>query len=331
MTLPRLADVADTVLELPVAPSFTSIGAKLRSRLDGWRPLDSYDLTGRTVLVTGASSGLGRHTAHRLAGLGAHVILNGRDPGKTTSVRDEIALATGSRLLDVAIADVGELDQVDSLAAQVADVCDRLDVLVHNAGALTATRRVNSRGIEVTVASQVLGPFRLTRRLLPLLSSTSPGRVITVSSGGMYATGLTVDGLQMSTAKYGGSEQYARAKRAQVTLNELWADRIPSDQVVFHAMHPGWADTPGVQASLPRFRAITRPLLRSLEEGADTIVWLAADEAPLASSGDFWHDRRRRPIHKLPSTRRTDTPARRAALWNWCEQHALHPDHRPAP
>jgi NAD(P)-dependent dehydrogenase (short-subunit alcohol dehydrogenase family) len=258
------------------------------------------------------------------------VILNGRDRTKTERVRDEIADATGSDLLDVALADMGELDQVDALAEQVLAACDRLDVLVHNAGALGATRRVSSAGIEVTVASQVLGPFRLTDRLLPLLSAAAPGRVITVSSGGMYATGLTVDGLQMRPGQYRGSEQYARAKRAQVTLNELWAARVPPDQVVFHAMHPGWADTPGVQTSLPRFRAVTRPLLRSLEEGADTIVWLAADETAVATSGGFWHDRRRRPIHKLPSTRRTDTPDRRAELWAWCEQNALHPGRHPA-
>ena len=83
-------------------------------------------------------------------------------------------------------------------------------------------------------------------------------------------------------------------------------------------MHPGWADTPGVEEALPTFRKITGPLLRSVEEGADTMMWLAADGAALAGSGDFWHDRRRRSIHKLPTTRKADTPERHADLWAWC-------------
>ena len=99
-----------------------------------------------------------------------------------------------------------------------------------------------------------------------------------MSSGGMYAAGLTVDDLQMTDADYRGSEQYARAKRAQVTLNEMWARRVDRTAVVFHALHPGWADTPGVEASLPQFRRVMRPLLRTPAEGADTLVWLAADD-----------------------------------------------------
>ena len=150
----------------------------------------------------------------------------------------------------------------------------------------------------------------------------APARVLTMSSGGMYATGLTVDHLEM-TDDYRGSEQYARAKRAQVTLNALWAERPDTRGVVFHAVHPGWADTPGVEASLPKFRRIVGPLLRTPEQGADTLVWLAADDgAPLATTGKFWLDRRTRPIHKLPTTRRTDTPERRAQLWAWCIQRS---------
>ena len=137
----------------------------------------------------------------------------------------------------------------------------------------------------------------------------------------MYTAGLTVGKLQMIEENYGGSEQYARAKRAQVTLNEMWAQRVAADEVVFHALHPGWADTPGVEAALPTFRKVLGPVLRSAAEGADTAVWLAVDDGePLRTSGDFWLDRRRRSIHKLPTTRRTDTPERRAALWEWVEE-----------
>jgi hypothetical protein len=97
----------------------------------------------------------------------------------------------------------------------------------------------------------------------------------------------------------------------------------PPVHVVFHAVHPGWADTPGVEASLPRFRTVTGPLLRSPAQGADTMVWLAADDGePLRQSGRFWLDRRVRPEHRLPTTRRSDTAERRARLWQWCVEAA---------
>ena len=115
------------------------------------------------------------------------------------------------------------------------------------------------------------------------------------------------------------SETGTWIKQAQVTLAQLWAVRLPPDEVVVHAMHPGWADTPGVVRSLPTFHRVVGPLLRTPAEGADTLVWLAAsDGAPLASTGGFWHDRRRRSPHRLRSTRRADTEAERDALWRWC-------------
>lgn len=317
-----LASVVDAVLEVPIGPSFTRIGYAVRSRTDRWRSLDSYELRGRTIAVTGATSGLGRHAAVRFAGLGATVVVIGRDAARTERARDEIAGEAASESVHTAVADMSDLGQVRALAGTLLAEHPAIDTIVHNAGALTADRRLNGDGIEMTVAAQVLGPFLLTSLLLPALRDTGrTGRVITVSSGGMYATGLTVRDLQMGEADYKGSEQYARAKRAQVTLNEMWADRVPASQVVFQAMHPGWADTPGVEASLPTFRKVTGPLLRSVEQGADTIVWLAADDAATAASGRFWHDRRPRSIHKLPTTRRTDTPERRAELWAWCVEH----------
>jgi hypothetical protein len=124
----------------------------------------------------------------------------------------------------------------------------------------------------------------------------------------------------MSDGDYDGTEQYARAKRAQVTLNEMWAERVDHGEVVFHALHPGWADTPGVAESLPTFRRIVGPLLRTPEQGADTLVWLAATDRATESSGGFWLDRRPRSIHRLPTTRRSDTPARRARLWDECRR-----------
>lgn len=316
--MPELSDIIDTAIEIPVVSSFTKIGHAVRSRVDGWTDLGDYDLTGRTYVVTGSTSGLGRFAAERLATLGAHVVVNGRSGESAQRVADEIAEATGSADISIAPCDMGELEQVRAMADDLTSRFERIDGLLQNAGALSAERRENSAGIEATVASQVVGPFLLTSLLIDQLRAAVPGRVITMSSGGMYTAGLAVGQLQMSPESYGGSEQYARAKRAQVTLNEMWAERIDPAEAVFQSMHPGWADTPGVEAALPTFRKVVGPLLRTSAEGADTMVWLAADDGePVASSGHFWLDRRTRSIHKIPSTRRSDTPQRRANLWNW--------------
>lgn len=319
----NLAGIVDAVVEAPVVPSFTRLGFDLRSRFEHWRALDDYDLSGRTVLLTGATSGLGLAAAEQLARSGAEVILLGRDQAKTARVRDELASRTGNETLRTAIADMGDLDAIRRAARTVLADGRPLHALLHNAGTLSAERATSAQGTEATVASQVVGPFLLTSLLLPLLRATGPSRVLTMASGGMYAAALTVDRLEMSGATYRGSEQYARAKRAQVTLNEMWAQRVPKSDVVFHALHPGWADTPGVEASLPTFRRLLGPALRTPAQGADTLVWLTADDAaPLASTGGFWLDRRRRPIHRLPTTRRSDTPERREELWRWCCEKA---------
>ena len=306
----RWNDLVDRLVELPIVTSFSSIGPAVRSRTDRWDDVTLHDLTGRRVAITGATSGLGLAAARTLSAMGATVLVVGRDQRKTEEVASDLSAVP-------VVADMGELDQVRAAAATILEA-GGVDTLVHNAGALLPDRHTTSAGIEVTIASQVVGPHLLTTLLLPSLSPG--GRVITMASGGMYAAGLTVSGLEMSVDAYDGTKQYAIAKRAQVTMNEIWATRV--DDVVFHAMHPGWADTPGVEAALPTFRKLTGPILRSPDQGADTLVFLVADDEALRSSSGFWLDRRKRSIHKLPSTRRTDTPRRRQALWERVEELA---------
>ncbi len=316
------SDVGDRLLEAPVVPSFSRVGYEVRKRLDDWRDLDDYDVSGRVAVVTGGTSGLGRAAAAQLARCGATVVITGRDLARTEEVAAELRTDTGSGDVAAIAADMGDRQQVRLLATAILEGYDRLDVLLHNAGALTADRRVSPDGIEATVASQVVGPFLLTAVLLPRLGRSAPARVITVSSGGMYAAPLTVSKLEMTTDEYKGADQYARAKRAQVTLNEMWADRFGDRGIIFSAMHPGWADTPGVDESLPTFARLMGPALRTPDQGADTMVWLAADDAALSPNGGFWLDRRLRSIHKLPTTRSRDTPARRDALWDWVVERA---------
>ncbi|MFP5331542.1 MAG: SDR family NAD(P)-dependent oxidoreductase [Acidimicrobiia bacterium] len=312
------ADVVDTVIEARVITSFSKFGYLVRKKVDNWRPLWDYDLRGRTVAITGPTSGLGEAAAEWFARLGAELILIARNPDKVDALRERLGNETGNQTISAVVADLGDLESVRRAAAELTARFDSVDVLVHNAGSLFNDRRTQADGIETTVAVHVVGPFLFTGSVLGRLGG---GRVITVSSGGMYAVPLTVGGIEMKPEDYRGATQYALAKRAQVTLNEMWADRVPD--ITFHAMHPGWADTPGVSGSLPGFRTLVGPVLRTADQGADTMVWLTADDdEPGRSSGSFWLDRRKRPIHKLARTRKSDTPQRRERLWQWVADRA---------
>jgi NAD(P)-dependent dehydrogenase (short-subunit alcohol dehydrogenase family) len=273
-------------------------------------------MRGKTVVVTGPTSGLGEQVARQLALTGANLVLVARNEEKCARVIDELApLCMGNRPVFVR-AEMGDLESVRSACEAIQQQFTHIDVLIHNAGALLNTRALSPQGIEQTVASHVVGPFLMTTLLLPLLNG---GRVVTVSSGGMYTSGLPAfdkgETLEMLAHKYGGSKQYAIAKRAQVTLTEMWAMREP--QTEFVSMHPGWADTPGVQESIPGFRRVTAPILRTASEGADTIAWLAVVDPLPKASGTFWSDREVRPTHKSPQSKKLDTESNRLALWQY--------------
>ena len=318
----RVARALDGVLEVSVAGGFGSPGIRLRRRMFDWEQLPRLD--GRRVVITGATSGIGRAAAAEMAGLGADVIIVGRDHERTGAAAAELAAGTG-RAVRMYIADLNLVADARRVADEIAGDFEALDVLVHNAGTLSAAYELTAEGHEATYASQVLSQHVLTSRLLPLLSKGTDPRVIVVSSGGMYAEVLDPGTVQMPAETYDGVRAYARAKRAQVALNQEWARRMPDHPVAFHAMHPGWADTRGVQDSLPLFRRITRPILRSPEEGADTIVWLAGIQPIPAASGTFWSDRIPRGTVRVPGT--GSDSAAPSALWAMvCEQTSERPD-----
>jgi NAD(P)-dependent dehydrogenase (short-subunit alcohol dehydrogenase family) len=211
-------------LDAAVVPGFSKIGFAVRKRLGNWRPVSGFDLRGKTVVITGPTSGLGEQVARQLAPTGANLVLVARNEEKCARVIDQIApLCTGNRPIFV-LAEMGDLDSVRSACAGIQQQFTHIDALIHNAGALLNTRQLSPQGIEQTVASHVVGPFLMTTLLLPLLKG---GRVVTVSSGGMYTSALPAfdkgETLEMPAHKYGGSKQYAIAKRAQVTLTEMWA------------------------------------------------------------------------------------------------------------
>lgn len=310
-----LDTMLDTVLDRAIVPGYSRIGYLLRSRHwdDGPRP---GALRGKTVLVTGAGRGLGAATAVRLAELGARVHLVVRSVDKAERTLARIAAAAPSAEAQVEVCDISDLDQVTEFAAEFRQRVPELHALIHNAGVMPAERATTAQGHETALATHVLGPFVLTRALREPLSAAAPGRVIFVASGGMYPHRLRVDDPEFRQGEYSGTVAYARTKRMQVVLTELFAEHIPAEDVVVHAMHPGWASTPGVAESMPLFNRIVGRLLRDDEQGADTVVWLTAAARVDHSSGQFWHDRATRPTHYVPWTR--ENAEQRADLWQLC-------------
>ncbi|MCB0932530.1 MAG: SDR family NAD(P)-dependent oxidoreductase [Mycobacterium sp.] len=282
----------DGAMDRALVLGYTKIGSGLRRR---WWPADpqSDSLLGKRVVVTGATAGIGRAMARAFAGLGATVHVLGRNPEKVRRTVAEIsAEVPGSQVIGE-VCDVSDLEAVANWTADFADRVPALDGLVHNAGLMPKERRVTPQGHELQLATHVLGPHLMTERLLPLLRAARGSSVVFVSSGGMYSTPLVVDDLEYRNG-YNGVKAYARTKRMQVVLADAWARRLAGTGVRVESMHPGWVNTPGVAEYLPRFRIITRPLLRDLDDGADTAVWLVATR-PASKPGHFWHDRAQRP------------------------------------
>lgn len=300
---------ADTVLDRTLL-GYGNIGYLLRRT---WWPEDPAPdaLAGKVAVVTGAKAGLGKATAIGLAKLGATVRIAIRGDGDAARAEIERAVP-GSRI----IADHCDVSLISSVRDYAKNLDGEVDVLVHNAGVMPAERTETAEGNELMLATHVLGPHLLTASLRPKLADGA--RVIWVSSGGMYGQPLRADDLQYRRDEYKPAAGYARTKRMQVVLAELWADRLDGSGVTVHSAHPGWADTPGVATSLPTFRKLTGPLLRNPEQGADTFVWLAAAEEPGRYNGMFWHDRVQRPTHYLGKTR--ETAAQRQELWQACER-----------
>jgi dehydrogenase/reductase SDR family protein 12 len=313
----RISGAVDTALDRSLLLGYTNVGLELRRHLPGW-PADPPRMDGKVVLVTGAGSGLGLAAVQGFARLGATVHALARSERRAEqAVRSALDAVPG---VDVrpSVCDLSSLARIDAFTTEFIAEHDRLDVLVNNAGVMPYEREYSLDGHELMFATHVLAPFALIGQLSGLLERSAPARVILVGSGGMYAQALPSSDFESENTAYSPKRLYARTKREQVVIGELWAQRLEPRGVFVHSMHPGWADTEGVQSYMPRFRSLTRPILRSAEQGADTIVWVGSAPEALESSGRFWHDRRTRPTHYLfgPGA---ESESDRRKLWRRCE------------
>ena len=305
-----------------IAWSFSKLGYRRRAR-DFADPELDVDLTGQHHVVTGANGGLGLAMCRALAQRGAEVWMVCRDRQRGEEAKAEVEKVAQAPV-HLVLGDLGDLASIDAIAGAL--TCPRIDALIHNAGALVHELRRTVDDLELTFAVHVVGPQRLTHACLAKLRAAPHGRVIWVASGGMYAEKLDLSDSLQPPSPFDGVRAYALAKRAQATLAQRWAEEAP--EVAFYAMHPGWAETPGVRTSLPGFHRLTQRWLRTPDEGADTAVWLAAAKSPPLPTGAFAFDRAEAPRHLLPGTEASEEA--RAVLWQTVERLARGEDLPPS-
>ncbi|MBB5158381.1 SDR family NAD(P)-dependent oxidoreductase [Saccharopolyspora phatthalungensis] len=241
----------------------------------------------RTILVTGATSGLGRALAHRLAAAGSRVLIHGRSAERTEETRAEIAAATGSDRLDAVLADLTELRQVARLANDVRLRCDRLDVLVNNAGtgsgAPGAGREESADGIELRFAVNYLAGYHLTRLLQSLLIASAPARVVNVASAGQHPIDFDDP---MLVGNYFGTRAYAQSKLAQIMFTFDLAEQLRGSGVSVNALHPATY----MNTAMVREAGVSP--VSTVAEGVDATMRLVADPGLDEVTGGYFHGTR---------------------------------------
>jgi len=256
---------------------------------------DTRRMTGRNVLVTGGTAGIGKATAVGLAALGAWVGITGRDRIRAEAAAADIRAASGNPAVEVFTADMSAQAEVRRLAGEILDACPRLDVLVNNVGGFWAHRHVTVDGLEHTFALNHLAPFLLTNLLLDRLTASAPARVVTVSSGAQANGRVDFNDLQGS-ARYSGQRAYSASKLANVMFTYELARRLQGTGVTATVLHPGVVATnfgTGDQAAFfTVLRPLVRPFMKSPTAGAATPIYLASSAEVEGVTGRYFVNRK---------------------------------------
>ena len=271
------------------------------------------DLSGKTVLVTGANAGIGKETARGLARRGARVVMASRSLERGEAARKDLAREMPEERLEVMRLDLASLADVRRFARDFRSRHVRLDVLVNNAGIHTAHRNVTSEGFETTFVTNHLGPFLLTHELLPVLKVSAPARVVNVASEAHRLGRIHFDDLQLAR-RWSGIAAYCQSKLANVMFTMELARRLEGTGVTTNAVHPGsvrsnWARGPE-SGVLRAAVSLASPFLVSVAKGAENSLFAAASPDLEGVSGQYFVRRRER----APSARARDVAAQRR-LW----------------
>ncbi|XP_016337306.1 dehydrogenase/reductase SDR family member 12-like [Sinocyclocheilus anshuiensis] len=278
------------------------------------------NVSGRSFIITGANSGIGRAAACEIAKRGGTVHLVCRNEDRANEARKDIVERCKNENVHVHLVDMSSPRKVWEFASGFSQK-HNLHVLINNAGCMVNQRELTEDGLEKNFATNTLGTYVLTTALIPTLKKSENPRVITVSSGGMLVQKLNVEELQFEKGSFDGTMAYAQNKRQQVIMTEQWAAQ--HKEIHFSSMHPGWADTPAVQSSMPDFHAKMKNKLRTEAQGADTVVWLAiSDAASRQPSGLFFQDRKAVSTHLLLASSRS-SPAEDQKLMSKLEELAV--------
>ncbi len=253
----------------------------------------------KTILITGATSGLGKATAIALAQKGASILFNSRDEAKGKAVQAEIQEASGNSRVQFFPCDLSSLAQVRTFAQQVHASADKIDVLINNAGVMPTSRQQTQDGFELGLGVNYLAGFLLTESLLDKLKAAKQGRIILVSSMVHKSGNLDLDKMEDESDSFKSLAFYARSKLAQVVYMKELAYRLRETAVTANALHPGVIGT-DIARDLPWvLQSLYKLLFKSPEKGAQTQIYLASDSSLASVSGQYFQNKKQAPYHKL--------------------------------
>jgi len=270
-------------------------------------------MEGRTCVITGASSGIGKVSAERLASMGASVIMVCHSRVRGERAKSEVETKSGSRLVELMLVDLASFDSVRAFAKRYGENHDSLHVLLNNAGVARLRRSLTVDGFETTFQVNYLSPFLLTNLLLPLLKRSAPSRIVSVSSTAHYGGHIDLGDLQLERG-YGVMRAYSQSKLAQVFFTHELARRLEGMGVTANCLHPGtvatniWGNALGPASFLGK---VTRLFLLSPEKGAKTQVYLASSPEVEAVSGEYFE-----PDGKKRSSAESYNQALAERLWD---------------
>jgi NAD(P)-dependent dehydrogenase (short-subunit alcohol dehydrogenase family) len=276
-------------------------------------------VSGKICVVTGANNGIGKETALGLAQIGARVVMVCRNAEKGKAALEEIRRESGSSQVDLLIADMSSQASVRALAEQIQQKYPRLDVLVNNAGGSAPAATLSADGIEMTLATNHLGPALLTLLLLDLLKASAPSRIINVSSSEAQQARLDINDLQFERRKYGygGIAAYRQSKLLMNAFTFELARRLAGTGVTVNCLHPGAVATNIWSAMLigKLILAVGKPFMLNSKQGAAVSLYLATSPEVAQVSGEYFV--KSKPANSNPLSR---DPKVMAEVWLWTEK-----------
>lgn len=273
-------------------------------------------MTNKVVIITGANKGIGKEAAKQIAKLGAKIYMACRSLDSANEAREEIGNETNNQNVFVRHLDLASTDSIINFAKQFKKEESKLDVLINNAGLWTKTKKLTDINVEQTFAVNVLGHQLLTQLLLDELKNASPSRIINTASH--FAGGLDIDDINFEKRSYNETHAYKQTKQANRMLTREWARRLETDNISVYSLTPGFIPDTELfreQNVVGKFLIKVFALIegRTIEEGADTIVWLASAEKIIGSNGGFFNQRKDEKC-------KFNNPEDERRLWDKCEE-----------